>query len=674
MWAFVVLLTLTVVLPTVSQPDYSLTNLARLDLSSLPNNTLFTRWRPRSHFTAPHSWMNDPCAPSYDHSSGLYHLFYQFHPAHIAWGNISWGHATSRDLVTWTDVSAWEANSAVALSPGPNGSMDHLGVFTGSAQFVNVTQTETWALPIQYHDSRAEDKSSERTLMLVFYTAVKHLPTGWNISYVNGTETQALAISDDGGYTWSKFEGLGINPVIPGPPPNLDITGFRDPFFGPWPEMDTILNADEPHFYSVFGSGIKNVGPRLQFYAAPASNLTHWSYLGPLFSVAGNSSWSETYSGSYAFNFEVAGAFSLPELTENGGDGVTAHHFVMMGTEGGNTTLHPLVHWPLWSEVDIVRSANGSAESIIRSSGVIDWGESYAWNSFYDELHDRRIAFGWIPEDLDTSVLPPQGWAGATSLPRELYVQVFRDLADTKGVLSQPGSWTAIQNPKGSWTMTTLSMRPAPDVVAALRQNATVTRIDVVVVSASDVTRGQFHDLNVTGDSIIIHAEIDMSADTTSDVSFVLRRSPDGEEQTLITYDPAREMLNINLTSSTLLEPSFVNTANHVAPLFLFDTYNGSQVGTVREPLVLDIFLDNSVIEVFANSRVAMIGRTYPARSDSLGVGYVVGAGNGSVTFKQVTVWEGLGRAWPERPDNTSTQLVYDTPEETDNYAWWAGN
>ncbi|KAH9938009.1 glycosyl hydrolase [Fomitopsis serialis] len=631
MRSFTVISALAAIFPnlvpvTASQPDYSTIDLTGLDLTSFPNNSLFTRWRPRSHFMAPHSWMNDPCAPSYDPSSGLYHLFYQFHPAHIAWGNISWGHATSQDLVTWTDVIAWEAYSAVALSPGPNGTMDHLGVYTGSAQFLNVTENQTWGLPVQYATSGGQ------TVMLAFYTAV------------SSTEAQALAISDDGGHTWSKFEGMGINPVIPNAPPNLDVTGFRDPSYELWPEMDSILQVDEPHFYSVFGSGIVNVGSRLQFYTAPASNVTHWSYLGPLLSVAGNASWSETYSGSFGFFFEVPGTFSLPELAENGGDGVTSHHFVMMGSGGGNTVLHPLSNWPLWSEVDIVRSANGSAEGTIRSSGVIDWGHSYAWNSFYDKPHDRRITFGWIPEDLGP--LLPQGWTGAHSLPESC---------------------------TSSWTMTTLSMRPAPEVVAALCENATTTRLDDVVVSAGDTAPGQFHDLNVTSDSVVIHAEIDIPVDTTSDVSFVLRRSPDGEEQTLVTYDPVLEMLTMNLTSSTLLKPSFVGTANHVAPLFLLDTYNGSQVETVREPLVLDIFLDNSVIEVFANSRVAIIGRTYPARNDSLGVGYVVGAGNGSVTFKQVTIWEGLERAWPERPDNTSTQLVYDTPEETDNYVWWVG-
>ncbi|KZT71485.1 glycoside hydrolase family 32 protein [Daedalea quercina L-15889] len=644
------------------------TSLAGVDLSSLQNNTLFTRWRPTSHFIAPHSWMNDPCGPSYDHSSGLYHLFYQFHPAHIAWGNISWGHATSEDLATWTDVEGWEAYSAVAIPPGPNGSIDHLGVFTGSAQFLTVTANQTWGLPIQCDNEPLSDCGTQ-TVMLVFHTAVKHLPIGWSIPYTEGAETQALAISYDGGFTWSKFENTSINPVIATPPPDLDVTGFRDPFFELWPEMDSIIEADEPHFYAAFGSGIQHVGPRLQFYTAPVANLTHWSYLGPLFSVADNSSWSETYSGSYGNNFEVAGTFSLPELVDNGGDGVTAHHFVMMGTEGEK-------NWPLWSEVDIVRSANGSAESIIRSSGVIDWGASYAWNSFYDEPHDRRITFGWISEDLNTPALLPQGWAGATSLPREIYVQVYQNLANTNGVLSQPGSWTAVQDQDGRWNMTTLAMRPAPDVVAALRQNATMTHVDNIVQSASVAATSQFYSLGVSSDSVNLHAEIDIPVNTTASVGFVLRRSPDGEEQTVVIYDPVHETLTINLTSSTLMNATFVNNADHIAPLFLLDTYNStdaSAVQTTRESLTLDIFLDNSIIEVFANSRAAMIGRVYPARVDSLGIGYIVGPGSGQVVFKQIVVWEGLEKAWPGRPDNTSTQLVYDTSEETNNYTWWVG-
>jgi len=46
--------------------------------------------------------MNDPCAPGYDASTGLFHLMYQWNPYSHLWDNISWGAATSSDLVSWT--------------------------------------------------------------------------------------------------------------------------------------------------------------------------------------------------------------------------------------------------------------------------------------------------------------------------------------------------------------------------------------------------------------------------------------------------------------------------------------------------------------------------------------------------------------------------------------------
>lgn len=77
--------------------------LTAAEVEAMGNNTLFNRWRPRSHFLAPAGWMNDPCAPIYDPTRDVYHLFYQWHPQHINWGNISWGYATSKDMVTWED-------------------------------------------------------------------------------------------------------------------------------------------------------------------------------------------------------------------------------------------------------------------------------------------------------------------------------------------------------------------------------------------------------------------------------------------------------------------------------------------------------------------------------------------------------------------------------------------
>ena len=58
--------------------------------------------RPQYHFLPPANWMNDPDGTIY--WEGVYHLFYQYYPYGAYHGTMHWGHASSKDLVHWTDL------------------------------------------------------------------------------------------------------------------------------------------------------------------------------------------------------------------------------------------------------------------------------------------------------------------------------------------------------------------------------------------------------------------------------------------------------------------------------------------------------------------------------------------------------------------------------------------
>ena len=74
--------------------------------------------RPQIHFTTKNGWINDPNGLIF--IDGTYHMFYQYNPTESNWDNMHWGHATSTDLLHWTEQKT-------ALFPDERGTM-----FSGS--------------------------------------------------------------------------------------------------------------------------------------------------------------------------------------------------------------------------------------------------------------------------------------------------------------------------------------------------------------------------------------------------------------------------------------------------------------------------------------------------------------------------------------------------------------
>lgn len=58
--------------------------------------------RPQFHFSSRKNWLNDPNGMMY--YDGEYHLFFQHNPKGNKWGNMTWAHAVSKDMVHWEQL------------------------------------------------------------------------------------------------------------------------------------------------------------------------------------------------------------------------------------------------------------------------------------------------------------------------------------------------------------------------------------------------------------------------------------------------------------------------------------------------------------------------------------------------------------------------------------------
>ncbi len=211
----------------------------------------------------------------------------------------------------------------------------------------------------------------------------------------------------------------------------------------------------------------------------------------------------------------------------------------------------------------------------------------YAAQTMLDDA-GRRLMWGWIKEGREAQSQRAAGWSGVMSLPRVLELL-----------------------PDGA-----LSMSVAPELMVLRDQHFHWADLVLSSYTAETAPSFQGHCLEISAQFQLINAE---------KFGCWVHCSPNGDERTLIAYDVALQSLIVDRQTSSL-DPGVDKTVE-TAPLPL----------AAGETLQLHLYIDHSVIEVFAGDRVCLTSRVYPTRSDSSGVNLV--ALGGRVELRSLDVW-----------------------------------
>ncbi len=235
---------------------------------------------------------------------------------------------------------------------------------------------------------------------------------------------------------------------------------------------------------------------------------------------------------------------------------------------------------------------------------VVDYGRYFYAPRSLSDTAGRRLMWGWIREGRGDAAAQAAGWAGVMSLPRVLSMR-----ADGA-----------------------LGMSPAPEL-AVLRgaRNATSS-----MPLPSD-SRTVLDD--VAGACLEIQMVLEPGESGTCGI--VVRRTPDGREETRIGYDVAASRLWVDRACSSL-DPEVDR-----------EPCGGRLLLAPGEPLSLHIFLDCSVLEIFANGRLCLTDRIYPTRPDAGGIALFAEGGPACVMsldiWNMTPVWPSHGRVGEEQ-------------------------
>jgi sucrose-6-phosphate hydrolase SacC (GH32 family) len=402
------------------------------------------RHRPQYHALPDSGWMNEPHAPFYQ--DGRYHLFFQKNPFGPFWHQIHWGHWASPDMVHWRELPIALAPEDDTLAPD--------GIWSGSATH-----------------------ASDGTPVLFFTAGNDKTPIHERTGLARPADADLVR--------WTKHPV----PVTEQQPGSGHTGDFRDPF---------VFRDDAgDRWFQLVGSRIP--GGSGTALVHESSDLIHWRYRGPLFTLD-----AKRFPG-----FDKT--FELPVLLPigKGRDGRPRHVFL---TDVGAQAYY-------WIGVFDPAAARFVPDSA--APRVFDLGDHHfsGPSGFIDPKTGRTIVFSIAQGERTPRDDWASGWAHNAGLPITLAIGPDDDL------------------------------RLAPiDELESLRQDLLLDLADVTPAAAA----GRLS--TIRGDLLEVELELELAPapDSAARRGLVVRKTPDDAEHTDLVVDAARKRFEIDRTHTTL--------------------------------------------------------------------------------------------------------------------------
>lgn len=352
--------------------------------------------------------------------------------------------------------------------------------------------------------------------------------------------------------------------------PGMGVFGdFRDPF---------VWRDDDGCWYALVGSGIEGEGGAALAFAS--RDMLNWTYRGPFFKAD-------------IQRFPYLGPiWELPVLLPLGADkqGVSKH-LLLVSPVGPGADVE-VFYWIGQLDKQSLAFLPDQEEP-----QLIDLGDFHFTgpSGMVDPRTGRSIVFTIAQGDRTPELEYQSGWAHNGGLPLSVYLR-----EDGRLGIEPIQELQALRGDK----RLSLRDRPLADVNAQLRE--------------------------IQGDMLEIVLEFE--PDSARQYGIKLRRTPDGQEETLLYYDAKQSMLLVDRTKATL------------HPGERGGGIQGGRLELAGEHLKLHLYLDRSMVEAYANGLKSLTTRVYPSRKDALGLELW---GDGDLMIRSLEVWD-MQPIWQE--------------------------